>query len=86
MQKSSRLCVPNLTSPIIAASDKSNSKKPYLSPFLLKQQLVSGNTCAFNVLDSWKFWFFFSYNFIINSKCLNIYFRSVFLAVVFYFK
>jgi len=75
MQESSWLRIPNLASPIIAASDEPNSQKQYLSPFLLKQQFVSGNTWAFNVLDSWKFWFFFSYSFIINSECLMLYFQ-----------
>lgn len=47
--------VPHLASSIVAASDESKSGGEYLSPFLLKQQLVRGRTWAFRVLKSWKF-------------------------------
>ena len=60
MQKRACVRIPNLASSIVASSDKPEYLNEYLSPFLLKQQLVSGRTWAFSVLESWKFWFFFS--------------------------
>lgn len=47
--------VPDLTGSVVTARDKSACKEEYLSPFLLKEQLVSGRTCAFSVLKGVKF-------------------------------
>jgi hypothetical protein len=55
MDEVSGFCVPNLASSIIATSDKSAYPGEYLSPFLLKEQLVKGKTCAFSVLKEVKF-------------------------------
>ncbi len=38
-----------------------------LSPFLLNEQFVNGNTCAFNVLNNLKSCYFFYSIFNINS-------------------
>lgn len=49
------LGVPDLAGSVVAACDESVCGVGYLSPFLLKEQLVSGRTCALSVLNGVKF-------------------------------
>ncbi len=55
MDEVAGFCIPNLASSIVTTSDKSAYFGEYLSPFLLKEQLVKGKTCAFSVLKDVKF-------------------------------
>lgn len=60
MEKLSGLGLPDFAGSIITSSDESKSWFGYLSPFLLKLQLVRGKTWPFKVLKSSKFWDCFS--------------------------
>ena len=75
MDEVARFSIPDLTSSIIASSDESELRKPYLSPFLLKQQLVNGRTWALRVLKRPKFWSFFSSSFRISSEWSGDYYQ-----------
>lgn len=64
-----RLSVPNFARSVVAACDKPMlEKKQYLSPFLLKLQLVRGRTWPLSVLKSSKFWACFSEIFLMSSE------------------
>lgn len=54
MDEVSGLGVPDLAGSVVAAGDESACGDGYLSPFLLKEQLVSGRTCALSVLKGVK--------------------------------
>lgn len=54
MNEIASLSIPDLAGSIVATRNKSVSNDVYLSPFLLKLQLVSGNTCALSVLKTLK--------------------------------
>jgi hypothetical protein len=62
------LGVPDLAGAVVAAGDEPSWGGGYLSPFLLKEQLVRGSTCALRVLNTVKCWFFFSSSFRISSS------------------
>lgn len=69
MKKFSSLGLPYFAGSIITSSDKSKWGSRYLSPFLLKLQLVRGRTWPFKVLKSSKFCDCFSDILRTSSEC-----------------